>query len=689
MTDFSLKSKALLIRQLNARFDAFFKLDDIDFINLTALATGEYNTQITAYATSGGDYRDSAVFKYNRVNLNRVITEPVVFMSAAGISTTADIITRLNTLYGTAFENTDIVVEDVTITALTTTLGIFTLKAISTSLMYIGSVDIYFGDEAVVRKWVRNSDIQYQSDGKSFSISGKSRLQDTAFIIGKKGTFTPASSDTGLVLGSTGVQTLSSQAIAGSSTVARFRAGKLLELPGPAFETSYDTNNNCLNIVPRLPAPLSAFKEIFPYTGSLSSGLMTFSTTFDLSQWAYPFGVTYYVDSVNGADNATGTSSAPLKSFGMALDKSPAANTIIIKAGSSAFVSRTLTDRNLIVIGENATTSKLVGELTVPSWTLYSDSNTTYQYLYTGAGVAGVFDYSVLDSNGLPKRLTLVDGPASVVSTPGSYHLSSTALLIQTSNGRKPDSDIRIVLTGSGLTINGTSLVHLANLSVENTDVGIVAESVTLAAKPTLTALNVNVKGTFTNGCLNNYGATTYLQNCTFKDGKAYGSYYGYDRQTIQLGVPATFLEVGCVVDSIYAAGSGSCRGSLATAGVTGIRFKSTYRNVSGYPIEEYGAGTYIAHFETIALNNALTNIQTGALYAAGKDTVGSNVYGRSVTYLYSCTSDNGAKVGLMTYGTGEIHLYNTPVGTVAQYNKPNPYKFIYTSDQLADFETV
>lgn len=31
MTDFSLKSKALLIRQLNARFDAFFKLDDIVF----------------------------------------------------------------------------------------------------------------------------------------------------------------------------------------------------------------------------------------------------------------------------------------------------------------------------------------------------------------------------------------------------------------------------------------------------------------------------------------------------------------------------------------------------------------------------------------------------------------------------------------------------------------------------------
>lgn len=690
MTDFSLKSKALLIRQLNEQYDAFFKESDIDFINLSTVATGPFNTKITAVATDSGDYRDSVTFEYNRVQLSRVIPEPIVFMSTAGITTTDDLVNRLNTLYGLALDMSDILSEPFNPTALTTTIGVFTLKTIATSLMYIGTLEVYFGQESTIREWIRSSYQLYQSDGKSFSISGKSLVNGKNFVVGKQGTFTPTTSDMGIVLGNDGTQSLSQSALDAGKTVARFRAGQVLELTGPSFETSYDSSNNCLPIVPKLPAVFDSLKGKFQYTGALNQGLMRFSTDFDLAEWFYPFGVTYYVDSVNGNDANDGSSQNPLKTMNAAIDKIPAATTVFIRGTTPYFIQRTITDRTITFIGESESSKPiLTGNLNVTNWSLYSDSTTVYQYLTSAASVAGVFDYSVVDSNGSPKRLTLVDGPAAVVATPGSYYVSSTAILIQTSNSRKPDSDVAIVMSNTGLNVTGTAVVYLSNLEFRSTDIGVGAETVLLNARPALWLKGVDVKGTFSSACLNNYGAEVFAQNCKFTDGGTYGSYHGSDRQTIPLGVKGTFLEVGCTIENIYGNGSGNKRASLVTAGVTGIRFQSTYRNVDGWPIEEYGANTYVAHFESVVANNQSADAVKGAFYAAGKDTVGSNVYGRSVTMLFGCSSSNGSKMGMVSFGSGEFHLYNTPVGNVAQFSKPNPYKFIYTSSQIKDTITT
>lgn len=687
MTDFSLSSKALLIRQMNARYDAFFKLDDIDFINLAVINSDGYNTQITAVATDEGDYRDSAIFRYNRVPLSEVIPEPVIFMSAGGIRTSTDIITRLNANFGLALATDDIIVEDVTIGNITTTIGTYTLKAADTSLMYIDTLAIYFGDESTIRNWLKVGDIQYQSDGSSFVLSGKHRFNGSDFVIGKKGTFSPAVDDAGILLGNDGQFTLTNSAVTPEMGAVRFRGGKLLEILGASGETSYDSGNNCLPVVPRLPSVLKGLLKRFSYSGALNSGLMRFSTAVNLRNWTFPFGVTYYVDSINGNDGNTGEKDKPFKSINTALEKSPIADTIYV-SGNGGFVSNKINDRAVNIIGVDSTAT-LNGKLNVPSWSLYSDSTTTYQYLYTGTGIAGVFDYSVLDDNGLPKRLTLQAGPAEVVANPGSYHLSSTALLIQTSNSRKPDSDIRIVLSGSGLTVTGKSRVAISNLTIEDTDVGVIAESVQLDAKPTLIATDMTVVGTFANACLSNYGANVYTQDCKFSNGFLCGTLHDKDRQTIPLGVTAEFLEISATVQNILAGGVSKCRGSIASGGALGIRFQSTYKTINGYPIEEYGTGTNVAHFETLASDNKDPGALTGALYASGKENVGNNVYGLSGQFLYSCNSDNGSRVGLMSYGSGEIHLYNTPVGQYAQITKPNPYKFIYTSSQITDYESV
>lgn len=687
MTDFSLSSKALLIRQMNARYDAFFKLDDIDFINLMVINSDGYNTQITAVATDEGDYRDSAIFRYNRVPLSEVIPEPVIFMSAGGIRTSTDIITRLNANFGLALATDDIIVEDVTIGNITTTIGTYTLKAADTSLMYIDTLSIYFGDESTIRNWLKVGDIQYQSDGSSFVLSGKHRFNGPDFVIGKKGTFSPAVDDAGILLGNDGQFTLTKSAVTPEMGAVRFRGGQLLEILGASGETSYDSGNNCLPVVPRLPSVLKGLLKRFSYSGAINSGLMRFSTAVNLRNWTFPFGVTYYVDSVNGNDGNTGEKDKPFKSLNAALEKSPIADTVYV-SGNGGFVSNKINDRAVSIIGVDSTAT-LNGKLNVPSWSLYSDSTTTYQYLYTGTGIAGVFDYSVLDDNGLPKRLTLQAGPAEVVANPGSYHLSSTALLIQTSNSRKPDSDIRIVLSGSGLTVTGKSRVAISNLTIEDTDVGVIAESVQLDAKPTLIATDMTVVGTFANACLSNYGANVYTQDCTFSNGFLCGTLHDKDRQTIPLGVTAEFLEISATVQNILAGGVSKCRGSIASGGALGIRFQSTYKTINGYPIEEYGTGTNVAHFETLASDNKDPGALTGALYVSGKENVGNNVYGLSGQFLYSCNSDNGSRVGLMSYGSGEIHLYNTPVGQYAQITKPNPYKFIYTSSQITDYESV
>ena len=236
MTDFSLKSKALLVRQLNTQYDAFFKESDLDFINLTALTTGNFNTRITAVATDAGDYRDSAVFDYNRVNLNKVLTEPVVFMSTAGIFTAEDIVARLNTLYGLQLDMTDIKQEVFIPTALTTTIGVFTLKTVATSLMYIGTLEVYFGQETTIRDWLRTPYQLYQSDGKTFTLSGKSRVNGENFVVGKQGSFLPTTSNAGIILGNDGSLSLTQSSLQSGNTVARFRAGQLLELTGPVYQ---------------------------------------------------------------------------------------------------------------------------------------------------------------------------------------------------------------------------------------------------------------------------------------------------------------------------------------------------------------------------------------------------------------------------------------------------------------------
>lgn len=680
MTDFSLNSKALVLREINARYGTFIAPADVDLLNLTVLTSGEYNTRITLSATEAGNYRESVTQDYNRVQISEVFTQPIVFMTIGGITTTADIITRINSLYGTGFTNDDIIVENVNPTALNTSIAVFSLKAISTSLMYLGTLDVYFTTAANIRDWVRYPYYEYETDGATIVLSGSSKVVNGKVVVGKKGTFKPTSSHEALTLADDGSFLLKESLANTDKPVLRFRSAQLLEVVGPGGESSFNGTGDLLGTVPKLPEAFNDLMTFFSYTGTMANNWMSFATAFDLNDLFVKYGVTYYVDAVNGNDSALGTAAAPLKTFNAALDKSPKATTLILKSGTAYYSARTLTDRTLGIYTDSTARATLNGLYAQGTWTAYLDTDDCFQTLVNAASIAGVVDRSVLASNGLPQRLKAVSAINLVPTTPGSYYVSPTAIVVNLSNGRKPDSFVDIINKGTGLTVTGASTVMLNNINVENTDLGVVSEATTVASIPTTYLKNCIVARTFAKGAVNNYGSKVFSQACTFYDGYSCGVYHGPDRQTIPLGLAATFLEVGCIITGIYQDGNGNCRGSIAGPGTVGIRFEATYNKIDGVFVEDYGTGTITANFELICTDGYNSDTSKGAYVCAGRTADTSVAYGRSVTLLYSCGIPRTTGFAAFTKANGELYLYNTPVGQVAQTTLPTPYKFIYTS---------
>lgn len=675
MTDYSKDSKSILVATVNADHGTFITNGDVDFISVVSNSSGPYNTSVTMLAREGGAYRDSQTINFNRTSLDQTFTQPIIYMTLGNIQTTADLIERINTLYGRALSADDIIAETVTPAQVSDSVSLFTLKAATGSLAYTGTVDVYFTTVANLRQWIRYPTYEFSTDAVSLSTSGSLVRGEEEMLIGKKGTVTPDANSLALTLNPAGTFALTSSLPSTNKLIARFNQGQLNEVLGPSGETSYDSTGALLPALPVLPPAFDSLMSTFDYSGAVSGGKMYFTTDYSVEEFFYPFGYAYYVDTVNGNNTADGlTQATAVKSLNVALNKTPMATTIYLKGGTTDTLDTVINARQLTLISKDSTPAILSGALTVTAWATAVQTN-TYSFA-TPTAVAGVVDYSLANSLGEPTRLPLVSSAAALGTlTTGGYFSDGTTLYVRTANGRKPDSDIKVIRSNTGVAVTGKSVVYLGNINIVDTHFGIVAESLDATNKPIVYGKDLLVKTTTSLANVNAFGANVYLENVVGQFGLTGGSSYGGDRQSISLGIASEFIELNCSYSAFSVAGSVA---STAKRNSKGIRFNSTYQNCNGFLVQDFGVGTATANFNVYASGNQLTDVKAGALFASGSDTTG--VDGRSVQLILSTISSNANAFTFATLGTGEQHLYDAPVGPVAQYGKASPYNFIYSS---------
>lgn len=679
MTDYSPDSKTIVLNAINAAHGSFILPSDVDFLSVTKNTTGPYNTSANMVARESGHYRDSVVVNYNRVPLSKSFSQPLVFMALGNVATTADLVTRINTQYGRNLSVDDVYLEPVVASTINEVISVFTLKAANQSLAYIDGVDVYFSTSAALKEWVRFPNYQFSVDGKTFTFDGTALRTVDTLLLGKKGTMAPTNDTVAVAMSPSAAFGLVDAYPVTDVVRARLQQGQIVEILGPSGETSYDSLGQLLPAMPVLPPAFDALSNVFTFTGEVVNGRMDFSSDYTVSDFYVPFGNVYYVDNLAGSDSADGlTPATAVKSINAALTKVPLANVVVLKSGGTYSMSPSINSRQVAFVTSDPDSSALItGGLITPTWTAAAQTSTYSTPVSTA--IISVVDYAVSDSYGSPARLPLA-GSQNLLGTMtgGGYFTDGTKLYVRTPNGRQPDAQLVAIKSDTGIQVMGNSTVYMKNILLKDTAYGVVAESVDVTNKPTVYLDNVLVQTTATLSCINAFGANVYSEKVVGLYGFKGGSFYGGDRQSISLGVSSQFIEKDCQFGNFMTGAVGSCIGTTAQRGSIGIRFNTTYVNCNGFLIQDFGVGTATANFNAYASNNSVTDVKGGALVVSGNDTPGLD--GRCTQLILSDASSNQTKFTYVTLGNGEQHLYNTPVGPVAQYGKPSPYNFLYSS---------
>lgn len=679
MTDYSFDSKTIVLNAINADKGTFILASDVDFISVTKNTTGPYNTSANMVARESGHFRDNVVINYNRVPLSKTFSQPLVFMALGNIATTADLVARINSQYGRNLSVDDVYIEPVSASAINQTISVFTLKASNSSLAYTDSVDVYFSTSAALKEWVRSPNYQFSVDGKTFTFDGTALRTTDALLLGKKGTMVPTNDTVAVAMSPTAAFGLIDAYPASDVVRARLQQGQIVEILGPSGETSYDSLGQLLPAMPVLPPAFDALSNVFLYSGKLVGNHMNFTSDYTVTDFYVPFGTVYYVDNVAGSDSADGlTPATAVKSINAAMVKLPQANVMVLKSGGTYSMTPTINSRQIaFVVSEPGSKATISGGVLNSVWTAAAQTSTYSTPVSTA--IAGVVDYAMADANGAPYRLPLAASVNALgTMTGGGYFTDGTKLSVRTSNGRQPDASLIPIKADTGLAITGNSTIYLSDVILKDTAYGLVAESLDASNKPTVYLHNVQLTTTTSLSNMNAFGANVYSENVTAQYGFKGGSFYGGDRQSISLGISSQFIEKNCTFANFMTGAVGSCLGSTAQRGSVGIRFGSVYQNCNGFPIQDFGAGTATANFDPFTQANSVTDVKAGALMASGNDTAGLD--GRCVQLILSSVSSNQSKFTYVTLGNGEQHLYDTPVGPVAQYGKPSPYNFLYSS---------
>lgn len=325
-------------------------------------------------------------------------------------------------------------------------------------------------------------------------------------------------------------------------------------------------------------------------------------------------------------------------------------------------------DRELDFIGYDGTPILSTVE-PVATWAAQGSAGV---YQYTGNLVLNVVDYANLDSYGHAQVLTPVASLADCVSTPGSSYKTGNTLYIHLFDGRAPDSNSRLVLQLTNGRIQDNSKVYIENIHFKDSFRGFQAEVQTVGKKGYLYAKNCIFDLSVTRNAFNSLGVNCIMQNCTAQYGMQDAFNYHADQNG--LGIKPWFIEIGCTGRWSGFDNLPNNNGSTAHDGTVGIRLNGEYYGTFGRVVHDVHDGTVTANFGCYSHDSSRADFIGGACFTAGQ---GSDLTGKAKVYLYGC-KHSGPNATITKDGLSEVWIFDTPIGTNAQYTIANPYSFIH-----------
>ncbi|MGK1419442.1 phage tail fiber domain-containing protein [Klebsiella pneumoniae] len=459
----------------------------------------------------------------------------------------------------------------------------------------------------------------------------------------------------------------------GAITIAHVKSGSLVELIGTGNKSAFGIAG-CPASIPWLPGELRRIEEQIPiYCALRSDGTLRYWTDYDVAVKKATSGTTYYVDCTNGSDTTgDGTQAKPFQRIKYAIEKTPAARTIMIKGGMEYTRDFTwnvsVVDRELDFIGYDGTPVLSTVE-PAATWTAQGSAGV---YQYTGSLVLNVVDYANLDSYGHAKVLTSAASLAACISTPGSSYKTGNTLYIHLFDGRIPDANSRLVLQLTNGRIQDNSKVYLENIKFKDSFRGFQAEVQTAGKKGYLYAKNCIFDLSVTSNAFNSLGVNCIIQGSIAQYGMQDAFNYHADQNG--LGIKPWFIEIGCIGRWSGFDNLPNNNGSTAHDGTVGIRLNGEYYATFGRVMHDVHDGTVTANFDCYSHDSSRADFIGGACFTAGQ---GSDLTGKAKVYLYGCRHD-GPNASITRDGLSEVWIFDTPIGANAQYTIGNPYSFIH-----------
>ena len=459
----------------------------------------------------------------------------------------------------------------------------------------------------------------------------------------------------------------------GAITIAHVKSGSLIELIGAGNKSAFGIAG-CPASIPWVPGELRKIEEQIPiYCALRSDGTLRYWTDYDVAVKKASSGTTYYVDCTNGSDTTgDGTQTKPFQRIKYAIEKTPAARTIMIKGGMEYTRDFTwnvsVVDRELDFIGYDGTPILSTVE-PAAMWTAQGSAGV---YQYTGNLVLNVVDYANLDSYGHAMVLTSAASLADCISTPGSSYKTGNTLYIHLFDGRAPDSNSRLVLQMTNGRIQDNSKVYIENIHFKDSFRGFQAEVQTAGKKGYLYAKNCIFDLSVTSNAFNSLGVNCIMQSCIAQYGMQDAFNYHADQNG--LGIKPWFIEIDCIGRWSGFDNLPNNNGSTAHDGSVGVRIGGEYYGTFGRVVHDVHDGTVTANFDCYAHDSSRDDFIGGACFTAGQ---GSDTTGKAKVYLFGCRH-SGPNASITKDGLSEVWLFDTPIGANAQYTIGNPYSFIH-----------
>lgn len=682
MTDLTQSSSQVVIDLINTTNGSSFTASDFTFGtpgNNNIRLNGQ-NTIITL-TPKGGTALDLPVTEtYNRLRLDQVLELPYCQLPTSNPSRVLNILDALNQKYQLNLTANDIADAPFKPTDIRTGIKSMKISTVPTSLVYRGSATVYFGDQDTVDDWFIRPHWQIGSDystvqimGNTYTINGKVVTIDP--FSGK-----PSASVVAAYLGDDGQIRFSNNYGDYGQLVAHFSNGILKEVLGPGGLSAYDATGNLLPKAPAMPTFLTeTIGEAITITPALNSGVMSYSTQYDVGTKKATTGQVYYVDGKSGNDLNDGkTQDTAFKSMNRAIMVLPAARTINVVGYAdyaydiSTTWSATVTGRSLDIIGIGDVPPVFTGrESKTVSWVNQIDT-----VFYTNVQSFGaVVDLSNTSDNAGYERLISVKDINTCQTTNSSYFLdvASNRLYVNLFDNRTPDDNVVLVTKSLVGSVADNAVVYMENISFELTYSGFVADMTTPKTTGYIYSKNCTFGWTATEACFNSYGFNVVLQNPVARYGMNGGLRYCSDRVLPSMQTPVWVVELNATVSHCGFDASGLSPASAIRSYVTALRMNSTYTDVDGNIVQDSGDKTQSLNLGLTASSTKLANTQ------ASMYTLGDNSINSAVGYYYSCSQDNSA-ISFYPKGVGVLYMHDSNLGFKPCYQSETPYIFVYTN---------